>query len=151
MPRESRLFVKAGLVYLVLTFALGSTLLIFEAFGRPAAYTFAIEHAHLGAVGWLVNTVLGIALWMLPLNRERFPATQGRYPPGVAYVCFALLNGGLVLRIVAEPWFQLGGKSPVAGVLLVLSAIAQLLAIAIFVNVAWHRVRGASHPAPGVR
>jgi hypothetical protein len=150
MPRESRLFVKAGLVYLVLTFVLGGIMLTLEAFGRPAPYALAIVHTHLGAVGWLVNTVLGIALWMLPLNRERFPATQGRYPPSVAYVCFALLNGGLVLRLVAEPWFQLGGKPPVVAGLLVVAAIAQPLAIAIFVSVAWQRVRGPSHPAPGV-
>jgi hypothetical protein len=34
MPREARIFVKAGLVYLVLTFALGGVLLMLEALGR---------------------------------------------------------------------------------------------------------------------
>ena len=151
MPRESRLFVKTGLIYLALTFALGAVLLMLEALGRPAPYAFAIEHAHFGAEGWLVNTVIGIALWMLPLNRERFPATQGRYPTGLAYACFILLNGGLALRLVAEPWYQLDGKPPVAATLLAIAAIAQPLSIALFVAIAWQRVRGPSHPAPGVR
>lgn len=151
MPRESRLFVKTGLLFLGLTFALGGVLLIVEAFGRPVPAAAIIEHVHMGDVGWLVNIVIGIALWMLPLNRERFPATNGRYPPGIAYACFALLNGGLAVRLIAEPWYQLGSSPPLAAALLVLAAVAQPLAIALFVFVAWQRVRAPSHPAPGVR
>jgi hypothetical protein len=150
MPYESRLFVKAGLVYLALTFVVGGVLLIAEALGRQLPASLAIEHAHLGGVGWLVNVVIGIALWMLPLNRERFPATQGRYPSGAVYACFALLNGGLVLRLVIEPWFQANGGAFAAG-LLVLAGIAQPLAIALFVFIAWQRIRAPARPAPGVR
>ena len=151
MPRESRIFVKTGLVYLGLTFALGGVLLLLEALGQPVPHAFAIEHAHFGAVGWLVNIVIGIALWMLPLNRERFPARQRRYPTSIVYACFLLLNGGLALRLIAEPWYQLDGNPPLAAALLVIAAIAQPLAIALFVMIAWQRVRAPSHPAPGVR
>lgn len=150
MPHQTRLFVKTGLVYLALTFALGGILLFLEAVGRPAPYIIGVEHAHLGEVGWLVNIVIGIALWMLPLNRERFPATQGRYPSALVYVCFALLNGGLALRLLAEPWFALAGRPPLAALALILAAIAQPAAIALFVIVAWQRVRAPSRPAPGV-
>ncbi len=85
MPHQTRLFVKTGLIYLGLSFALGAILLLCEAVGQPIPSVFAIEHGHLGEVGWLVNTVIGIALWMLPLNRERFPETQGRYPSVLVY------------------------------------------------------------------
>ena len=144
MPTEARWFVKTGLVYLVLTFVAGSALLVLEATSRPAAYVFAIEHAHVGAVGWLVNLVIGIALWMLPLNRERFPSTQGRYPPRAAFACFGLLNGGFALRVVGEPWYQLGGAPIAASVVLVIAAVAQLIAVLSFVAIAWQRVRGPS-------
>lgn len=151
MPRESRIFVKTGLIYLVLTFAFGAVLLILKVRGTPLPYTFVIQHEHFGAVGWLVNTVIGIALWMLPLNRERFPTTQGRYPTAMIYGCFILLNGGLVLRLIAEPWYDLHGSSVLAAVLLSIAAVTQPLSIVLFVIVAWQRVRGPSHPAPGVR
>jgi hypothetical protein len=150
MPHQSRLFVKAGLLYLVVTFGVGGALLLFEAAGRPLPYVIGVEHAHLGEVGWLVNIVIGIALWMLPLNRERFPETSGRYPSALVYACFALLNGGLILRLVAEPWFQLGGRPPGAALLLALAALAQPAAIVLFVYIAWQRVRAPSRPAPGV-
>ena len=150
MPHQTRLFVKTGLVYLALSFALGAVLLLLEAAGQPVPFVFAIEHGHLGEVGWLVNIVIGIALWMLPLNRERFPETQGRYPSALVYACFILLNGGLALRLIAEPWFQLGGRPPVAAIALVIAALAQPAAIALFVFIAWQRVRPPSRPAPGV-
>jgi hypothetical protein len=120
-----------------------------EALGWSAPSVFATEHAHLGEVGWLVNFVIGIALWMLPLNRERFPATQGRYPSAVVYACFVLLNSGLVW-LIAEPWYQLSGNAPVAAALLALAAISQPAAAALFAFVAWQRVRRPRQPAPGV-
>jgi hypothetical protein len=150
MPRQSRLFVKAGLLYLVLTFALGGALLLFEAGGRSVPNVIRIEHTHLGEVGWLVNLVIGIALWMLPLNRERFPDTRGRYPAALTYACFILLNGGLALRLIAEPWYQLSDHPPLASAALAVAAIAQPVAIAMFAYIAWQRVRPPSHPAQGV-
>lgn len=151
MPIESRWFVKAGLVYFVLTFVIGGLLLLFEALGWPVPFVIVVEHAHLGDVGWLTNIVIGIALWMLPLNRERFPATQGRYPAYAVPACFLLINGGLLVRLLAEPWFQLGDKPASAAVLLGIAAIAQPAGILVFVAIAWQRVRAPSRPAPGVR
>ncbi len=80
MPFESRLFVKTSIVALALAFVWGAWMALLDAAGRPIPPMWPIEHAHLAFVGWLVNVVIGIALWMLPLNRERYPATKGRYP-----------------------------------------------------------------------
>jgi hypothetical protein len=86
---------------------------------------------------------------MFPLDRESFPQTQGRYSVAAVASCYWLLNIGLPLRIISEPWLQVSG-APSAGVLLVISALAQLGAILIFIGIAWRRVRAPSHPAPGV-
>ncbi len=62
--------------------------------------------------------------------------------------CFTLLNGGLVLRLVGEPWYQLGGATVAAAALLLVSAVAQPLGIAIFVIIAWQRVRPPTTSRP---
>jgi hypothetical protein len=150
MPQEARFFVKTSLVYLVGTFSLGAVLAFYEANGIGIPGVWMAVHAHLGLVGWLVNLVIGIALWMLPLNRERFPSTQGRYPPAAPILCYVLLNGGLIARIVAEPWMSLRG-GPVAAAIFAASGVLQTAGILVFAVIAWLRVRPPARPAPGVR
>lgn len=148
MPLESRLFVKTSIVALALTFLWGATMALAEATGHPIDPVWAIEHAHLAFVGWLVNVVIGIALWMLPLARETFPTTQGRYPSWLPYVVWGSLNVGLVMRICSEPFVASSG---IAALGLGLSAVLQVVAIVLFGIVAWIRTRAPVRPAPGVR
>jgi hypothetical protein len=150
MPFESRLFVKTSLAGLALTFLLGAVILTCQSLGSPLPAIVSVEHAHLGFVGWLVNLVIGIALWFLPLNREAFPETQGRYPRRVPETIFALLNGGLAIRLVGEP-LALTGEAPLLRPLVIVSAFAQFAAIVLFGYIAWQRVRRPPNPAPGVR
>src|SRR5579875_1400237 len=147
MPSESRLFLRTSLIALVLAFVWGAAMAAGEALGIPPPPMLAVEHAHLAFVGWLVNLVIGIAWWMLPLNRERFPDTAGRYPRWAPPAVWALLNAGLVARILAEPALA----SPLARPVLAAAGVAQLSAILLFAACAWHRVRAPARPAPGVR
>jgi|SRR5579872_7576508 len=147
MPFESRLFVKTGLIALVVTFVWGAVMALDESFARSIDPIWAIEHAHVAFVGWVVNTVIGIAIWLLPLNRERFPDTQGRYVRWMPLAIYVLLNGGLIARIVSEP----NATSMIARAILGASAVSQVLAILLFASLAWLRTRPPSRPAPGVR
>ena len=121
---------------------------VLEATGGNAGALLPVEHAHLAFVGWLVNTVIGFALWLLPLNRRRYAATQGRYLPWMPWAIYAGLNGGLIMRIVSEP---LVAQSAAARVALIASAILQVAAIAVFGILAWSRTRPPARPAAGVR
>lgn len=141
MPLETRLFAKTGLVWLLATFALGAAMLAAKALGMPFPPGGAVVHAHMGFVGWLVNLVIGIALWFLPANRAHFKETRGRYPVGWVRVVFVLLNGGLLLRILAEPLFDRAYHPGLTASALLISAAMQLLAIITFVVIAWLRVR----------
>ncbi len=113
MPHESRLFLKTSLVALVLAFAWGAAMALCEALGMSFAPILAVEHAHLAFVGWLVNLVVGVAWWMLPLNREVYPATAGRYPRWAPLTVWILLNGGLAARLVSEPALQFAAARPI--------------------------------------
>lgn len=141
MPVETRLFVKASLVWLCATFALGAILLILKASGEPVRFDFSNVHAHMGFVGWLVNLVMGIALWFLPVNREKFPDNRGRYPASTVRVIFAMLNAGLALRVIFEPLADQGGPVQLYSALLISSAVLQLAAVLLFAAIAWVRVR----------
>jgi hypothetical protein len=148
MPFESRLFVKTAMVALVVAFVWGAFMAFEESSGRSIDPIWAIEHAHVAFVGWLVNMVMGFALWMLPLNRARFPRTQGRYPRWMPLAIYFLLNGGLIARIFSEPNIATSASSRVV---LDVSAVAQVAAVLLFVSLAWLRTRAPSRPAPGVR
>lgn len=122
---------------------LGAAMLAFKAYAIRIPLDVSIVHAHMAFVGWLVNLVIGVALWFLPVNRERFADNRGRYPALKVRITFVLLNAGLLLRIVAEPLFDARGASPLLAMLLVLSGIMQLAAIVSFVSIVWYRVRQA--------
>ena len=143
MPFASRLFVKTGILYLILVFITGTMLLILEALGHPAPSVISIEHGHAGFVGWLLNTVIGVALWLLPLNRTRFPESQGRYPERATRTSFYLLNVGLALRLLCEPWF-FSTHNTVASALLIFAAVLQLGGVAVVAWILWQRI----FPAP---
>lgn len=141
MPIETRLFVKTSLVWLCATFALGASMLASKALALSLPYDFSAVHAHMGFVGWLVNLVMGIALWFLPANREKFPANRGRYPAPTVRWIYAMLNVGLILRVVFEPALDKSGPTTLLSGIILISVILQLAAIVIFATIAWARVR----------
>lgn len=141
MPVETRLFVKASLLWLLAAFVLGGMLLTAKATGHLLTPSLGIVHAHMAFVGWLVNLVIGIALWLLPVNREAFPNNRGRYPIAAVRWCFSLLNAGLAVRLIAEPAIDRYGPAVLPSTALIVSALAQIAAIAIFAAIAWRRVR----------
>jgi hypothetical protein len=85
-------------------------------------------------VGWLTQLIFGVAFWLFP----KHPSAPPRGSDRLGWICFALLNLGLLLRAVAEPLQGLGRPS---ARLLVASAVAQLLAGWAFVINTWPRVR----------
>jgi hypothetical protein len=81
--------------------------------------------------------IFGVAYWMFPKHSVDTP----RGSDALAVTTFALLNSGLLLRVLAEPAHaMLLGAWPDA--LLAVSAAAQWLAGVGFVVNTWPRVKG---------
>jgi hypothetical protein len=138
VPPLTRWFVKTALVYLIAALFGGALLASGWLVSLPAAVAVASPaQIHLFVVGWLTQLIFGIAYWMFPSHSRDLP--RGRND--IAIAVYVLLNVGLILRAVAEPW-QVVHPSAVLGGLLVASAIAQWLAGVGFVIHAWPRVRG---------
>jgi hypothetical protein len=133
VPTVSIWFIRAALAYLLAGFSLGALLLAGKGIALPAGlWRWLPVHFELLLVGWLVQLVMGVAYWIFP----RFgltPAARGR--EGLAWLAFALLNGGVCLASVGvlgnQPVFTVVGRS------------AEVLAAATMALNVWARTRAS--------
>jgi hypothetical protein len=134
MPALTRWLIKAALVWLVAGLALGVALQIPAAARVPYLRAAWPAYLHLLTVGWLTQLIIGVALWLFP----RHSAARPRGSAWLGWTTFLGLNLGLLLRAIGEPRRALGAD---VHLLLLFSALAQLLAIVAFVVNVWPRVR----------
>jgi hypothetical protein len=87
-------------------------------------------------VGWVAQLIFGVVYWMFP----RYSKDKPRGSEGLALATFALLNIGLVCRVVGEPIHSLW-PTATWGWLVALSAILQWVAGMLFVVNTWARVK----------
>jgi len=130
MPPITRWHVKLSLLYLVA----GLTLGVVQATGGEGA--LLAPYVHLLVVGWITQMIFGVAYWMFP----RFSKERPRGSDQLAVAGFALLNLGLLLRVVVEP-LQTHHPATGLGWLLLVSAVAQWLAGLAFAFNTWPRVK----------
>jgi hypothetical protein len=123
MPPLTRWYIKLALAYFVAALSAG----VWQAAGGPV-WLMPVA-VHLFVVGWITGMIFGVAYWMFP----RFSKDRPRGNAALAVATFALLNTGLVLRVVAE--------ASGVGLLLVVSALCQWLAGVGFVGHMWPRVK----------
>ena len=135
MPSLTCYFVKTSLVYLALGLLFGLALALQDVFGLPVSLTGLFPvYLHLLVIGWLSQLIFGVAFWMFPkYSQERSRIRELKNPWG-RFV--PLLNVGLILRAMAEPW-QSQNPEAVSAWLLVLSAVMQWLARLMFVFKFW--------------
>lgn len=122
------------MLYLVAALALGIAMQAQFAAQLPLMRAIWPAYLHLLVLGWLTQLIFGVAYWMFP----RYSAEQPRGSERLGWAAFALLNSGLILRAIAEPWHAVSGRG---GPVLVIAAALQMLAGLAFVANTWPRVR----------
>ena len=141
MPVEIRWFIRTSLCFFAASLLLGAGMVAWRhLLGGAVPWPFVIVHTHLALVGGMLLMIVGVALWMFPLDRGRFPEARGRYEPAVARACYFLLTGGLLLRAVVEP-FAADAPGGLPGILLVIAATSQAAGFLTFLFSIWTRVR----------
>lgn len=134
------------MIYLVGGMAMGSWMLIVQAqrgYGPRAPWP--VLHAHLLLVGFLLMLIVGVAFWMFPrVNGQRSRA-------GIGWVAFALINAGLLGRVLAEPLADSGRGPMFWRVTLGIAAVLPALGAVAFAVALWPRVRAAMTPAEARR
>lgn len=137
MPVLTRWFIKTSLVYFIVALVVGVAQAASAPLHLPPGLaTMGPIYVHLLVVGWITQMIFGVAYWMFPKYSKEQP--RGRDWLGLA--CYALLNVGLVFRIVGESVQTL---RPAAGVgwTLALAAVLQWLGGMAFVANTWPRVK----------
>ena len=125
MPRVAVWFIRASLCHLVGGFMLGGLLLAGKGITLPPAlWSLRAVHIEMLLVGWMIQLVLGVAIWIFP----RFVMHQRpRRSAVTAWLAFVLLNLGVVLA-------GAGGAPAAAG------RVSELAAAASFAIHLWGRV-----------
>jgi hypothetical protein len=142
MPTITRVMIKTALLHALVGMLLSAFWLVEIAQPiHPLLRTIQPTALHIVVVGWLTQLIFGIAIWMFPPWSKEEP----RGPSWLAWSCYSLLNLGLLLRMVAEP-FSRYQPDQVWSAALVCSAIAQVVAIWLFVALVWRRVRPKPSP-----
>jgi hypothetical protein len=141
MPQLSRWCVRAAFAYLIAGMALGAWMLVLQARrGYGLAHPWPSIHAHLLLVGFLLLLIFGVAFWM-------FPRVRGaRSRAGIAWLGFGLINGGLLVRVLAEPLADAGAGPVGWRVALGVAATLPVLGALAFGIALWPRVRAAMSP-----
>jgi hypothetical protein len=130
--------IKTAMGHMLVGIALSTLWFIEAAYHiHPLIRSIQPTALHLIVVGWLTQLIFGIALWMFP----PWSRSQPRGSEPLNWACYAMLNAGLVFRLVGEPF---NSYQPAAWSrwLLVISAILQVFAVWVFIGLVWTRVRG---------
>lgn len=131
MPLISRTFIKAGMVFFVLSLV-AALIMEIDIAALPAIMPL---FWHMLMVGWITQIIFGVSIWMFPgRNRD-----EGFKAQKWGWLTFLFLNTGLILRVISEPLVSISA-SELWKVLIVLSAILQLLAGLTYLIEMWPRI-----------
>ncbi len=138
MDCVSVLYTRAAVLWLVAGVTLGALMLSDTLIPGTWRLWFAPTHGHILFVSWFLQFAVGVGYWLLP--RKRLPATPFGYDERLALTGMAILNLGLVLRVIAEPASRLGYEGRLDDYVLAASSVAQLVAILIIARQIWRRL-----------
>lgn len=138
MPLITRLFLKAGLLFLFSS-------LITGIFLQLEFISIPIFHAlfwHMLMLGWITQIIMGVSLWMFPGRTREESFSNQKWP----WLAFVFLNSGLLLRVISEPFIQ-QSTHVIWKILLIISATLQLIAVGAYLIEIWPRVKGKKQRA----
>lgn len=139
MPEISRYFIRAGIVCFVLSIMVAIVEPLGQVLNIGSLYRLSLMPVfwHLLAVGWITQIIIGVSIWMFP----RYSKEKRRGPITIGWAAFILLNLGLLIRIVLEPWQPGSAIDGIRQAGLIGSAAMQWLAGLGYVLIIWPRVK----------
>jgi cbb3-type cytochrome oxidase subunit 1 len=145
-----RRYIKTAIAFLGVGILLGGWMLVRRELEgiAPTAYETS-AHTHALFVGFVIEMILGVALWLFPRPHK----DDTRYSPRAAEAAYWLLTAGTAARVAGEI-----ARDSFDGIALrwtvVCSGLAQIAGIALFFFTMWSRIRAVgsqSREATGER
>jgi len=121
--------IKSSLVWLIIGMSLGLRMLFRKSTGG-SFYEWVSPHTHILLVGFLMQFIMGVALWFFPRTSKQ-PSKEKI----TGYLTWILRNIGTLLRIMENRYNYVA----------LIGGTLQFLSILVFVFIAWKRIR-----APGM-
>lgn len=123
MPRLSRYFIRASLIYLLLGLTAGALMLTNKGIPfAPLVWVLLPLHIETMFVGWMSQLALGVAFWILP----RLVGNASRGDERWSWAALVLINLGLIV-VIAAPFGQWPWSSTLARSLEAVGFIAFVL------------------------
>lgn len=137
MHTQVRRFIKTAIGFLAIGLVIGTWLLVRrELFGiHPTSYESS-AHVHALTVGFVLNMILGVALWLFP----RPDKADTRYSPRIVSVSYVMLTVATAGRVAAE-LLRPHADAAVLRWAVVVFGVAQTSAVLLFFYTMWSRIR----------
>lgn len=133
MPKVTRWFIKAGILYFIAGVALA---LLSEVPGFTAAPLLLPVYWHMLVMGWITQVIMGVSIWMFPRKKR----DRKKQESLLTWLAFWLLNVGLILRFSAEPFIPILQHSSTITAVILISSILQVLAVLAYIAEIWPRL-----------
>jgi heme/copper-type cytochrome/quinol oxidase subunit 1 len=132
-----RRFIKTAIGFLALGLLIGAWLIVRrELFDHhPTAYEVS-AHTHALLVGFVMEMILGVALWLFP----RPDKSDERYDPRLAGLAYWVLTISTAGRVVGE-LARSHVDAPVLRWAIVVFGLGQVAAVLLFFHTMWSRIR----------
>lgn len=134
MPTVTRWFIKAGLIYFLMGVALAFAAEL--PFINSGALLLPV-YWHMLVMGWLTQIIIGVSIWMFPRKWR----DKNKRESVLTWLTFWLLNSGLILRFLTEPFLPIFYDTFSIQLIIITSAILQISAICTYIAEIWPRVQ----------
>lgn len=105
----------------------------------PFVHTSALllpVYWHMLVLGWITQLIMGVSIWMFPRQKHQRKTIQ-TIP---AILAFWLLNSGLILRFLSEPFIPLYKSDWWMTGMVVLSSLLLFLSVVFYLVEIWPRI-----------
>jgi heme/copper-type cytochrome/quinol oxidase subunit 1 len=132
-----RRYIKTAIGFLALGIVIGVWMLVRrELYGRFASPFETSAHTHALLVGFMMEMICGVALWLFPRPEKG----DVRYNPTLAEVAYWLLTIGTLARVAAE-LIRPATASAMLRWTIVVAGFGQAIGLLVFFYTMWSRIR----------